>query len=73
VWSFNRQAVSNFRDLRHACLTRFESLCDPSAPIGVTLAALLAFIHLELVFMAQTYPFFVHSYVKEDQWLINQT
>ena len=73
AWSFDRQAVSNFRDLRRACLARFERLCDPSAPIGATLAALLAFIHLELVFMAQTYPFFVGSYEKGDQWLTNRT
>jgi hypothetical protein len=73
VWSFDRQPVSNFGDLRSTCLTRFEELCQPSASIGVMLASLLALIHLELVFMAQSYPFFLHSYTKEDQWLINRT
>jgi len=73
VWSFDRQAVSNFGDLCSTFLTRFEELCQPPASIGVMLASVLALVHLELVFMAQTYPFFLHSYSKEDPWLINRT
>ncbi len=73
AWSFDRQAVSNFRDLRSACMKQFEELRAPSASLGTMLARLLALTHLELVFMAQTYPFFLHSYTKEDQWLINRT
>jgi hypothetical protein len=67
-WSFDRQAVSNFCELRSACLKRFEELCSPSATGGEMLASLLAFIHLELVFMAQTFPSMVDSNLKEDQW-----
>ena len=72
VWSFDREVVSNFCELRSACLRRFEELCAPSANFGAMLASLLALTHLELVFMAQTYPFFVHSYTKEDRWLITR-
>lgn len=73
AWSFDRQAVSNLHDLRSACMKHFEELGLPSASLGTMLACLLALTHLELVFMAQTYPFFLHSYTKEDQWLINRT
>jgi hypothetical protein len=72
-WSFDRHAVSTFRDLRSACMKRFEELCAPSSSLGTMLASVLALTHLELVFMAQTYPSFLHSYIKEDQWLINRT
>ncbi len=72
AWSFDRQAVSNFHDLRSACMKHFEELRAPSASLGTMLACLLTLTHLELVFMAQTYPFFLHSYTKEDQWLTNR-
>lgn len=67
-WAFDRKATSSFRDLRAACLNRFEILCQPSANAGEMLAALLSFIHLELVFMAQTFPSVVDSNLKADQW-----
>jgi hypothetical protein len=67
-WSFEQKATSSFRDLRAACLSRFEALCQPSAKAGELLAALLGFIHLELVFMAQTFPSVVNSNLKADQW-----
>jgi len=71
-WKFDRQATLNFRELRKGCLRLFEVLCSPSATAGGLLASLLCFIHLELVFMAQTFPFVVDSNLKEDQWLINR-
>ncbi|MGB6404836.1 MAG: hypothetical protein WBF26_18495, partial [Candidatus Sulfotelmatobacter sp.] len=67
-WAFDRKAASSFRDLRAACLNQFEILCQPSANAGEMLAALLSFIHLELVFMAQTFPSVVDSNLKADQW-----
>jgi hypothetical protein len=67
-WVFDRKATSSFRDLRAACLNQFEILCQPSANGGEMLAALLSFIHLELVFMAQTFPSVVDSNLKADQW-----
>lgn len=67
-WNFDRRATSSFRDLRAACLKQFEILFDPSAGAGEMLAALLGFIHLELVFMAQTFPSVVDSNLKADQW-----
>jgi hypothetical protein len=67
-WSFDRKVTSSFRDSRAACLKCFEILLDPSAKGGVILAALLAFIHLELVFMAQIFPCVVDSNLKANQW-----
>lgn len=72
-WSFDRQATSHFRELRAACLKRFEVLCSASSTAGELLASLLSFIHLELVFMAQIFPSVVDPNSKEDQWLINRT
>jgi hypothetical protein len=70
VWSFDRQAISGFVELRRACLRRFDELCRPSASIGLMLASLLAFVHLELAFMAQTYPSLLHSAFSDEeaQW-----
>jgi len=67
-WTFDRQATSNFRELRKACLKQFEVLCSTSASAGELLGSLLAFVHLELVFMAQTFPATVDSNLIEDQW-----
>jgi len=67
-WNFDWKATSRFRDLRALCLKRFEVLCRPSSGAGEMLGALLSFIHLELVFMAQTYPFVVDSNLKANQW-----
>ncbi|MGA8216520.1 MAG: hypothetical protein WB799_23235 [Candidatus Sulfotelmatobacter sp.] len=67
TWRFDRQ-VSNFSKLRDACLRRFEVLCEPAATAGEMLASLLAFVHLELVFMAQVFPSIVDSSLKADQW-----
>ena len=67
-WSFDRQAISTFRDLRAASLRRFDDLCCPSATGGEMLASLLALVHLELVFMGQTFPSFLHLHSREDQW-----
>jgi hypothetical protein len=67
-WRFDRKATSNFRDVRAACLKLFGVLCNPSAEAGEMLTALLGFIHLELVFMAQTFPSVVDSNLKADQW-----
>jgi len=72
-WRFDRRATTSFRDLRIACLKRFDDLCQPSATAGEMLASLLAFIHLELVFMAQTFPSNVDSNLEEDQWQTNPT
>ena len=66
TWRFERQ-VSNFPKLRDACLRRFEMLCQPSGTASEMLASLLAFVHLELVFMAQVFPI-VDSNLKADQW-----
>ena len=71
-WNFDRRATSNFPELRKECLRLFEVLRSPSATAGELLAALLSFIHLELVFMAQTFPAVVDSNLKEDQWQINR-
>ncbi len=71
-WRFDRKATSSFRELRSACLRYFEDLSQPSATAGEMLASLLAYIHLELVFMAQTFPAVVDSNLKEDQWQINR-
>jgi hypothetical protein len=71
-WRFDRQATTSFRELRIACLRCFDDLCRPSATAGEMLASLLAFIHLELVFMAQTFPSVVDLNLKEDQWLTNR-
>jgi len=67
TWRFERQ-VSNFPKLRDACLRRFEMLCQPSGTASEMLASLLAFVHLELVFMAQVFPSIVDSNLKADQW-----
>ena len=67
-WNFDRKETSKFRDLRAACLKRFEILLDASADASSRLAALLSFIHLELVFMAQTFPSVVDSNLKADPW-----
>ncbi len=72
-WRFDRQATTSFRELRIACLRCFDDLCQPSATAGEMLASLLAFIHLELVFMAQTFPSNVDSNLEEDQWQTNPT
>jgi hypothetical protein len=71
-WRFDRQATTSFRELRIACLRCFDDLCRPSATAGEMLASLLSFIHLELVFMAQTFPSVVDLNLKEDQWLKNR-
>ena len=42
-WNFDRQATSNFRELRKECLRLFEVLRSPSATAGELLAALLFF------------------------------
>jgi len=70
-WRFDRQATESFRELRIACLRCFEDLCRSSATAGEMLASLLAYIHLELVFMAQTFPSNVDSNLEEDQWQTN--
>lgn len=70
-WRFDRQATASFRELRIACLRCFEDLCQSSATAGEMLASLLAYIHLELVFMAQTFPSNVDSNLEEDQWQTN--
>lgn len=72
-WTFERQATSNFRELRKACLKHFEILCSASASTGELLGSLLAFIHLELVFMAQTFPAVVDSNLTEGQWQTYRT
>jgi hypothetical protein len=72
-WTFDRQATSNFRELRGACLKHFEVLCGASASAGELLGSLLAFIHLELVFMAQTFPVLVDSNLTEGQWQTYRT
>jgi hypothetical protein len=61
-WSFDRQDLSTFAKLRTVWLKRFEELCRPSASAGEMLASLLALVHLELVFMAQTFPSIVESH-----------
>jgi hypothetical protein len=70
TWRFDRQITSNFPKLREACLGQFNILCRPSATPGEMLASLLAFIHLELIFMAQVFPSIVESNLKADQWQI---
>lgn|SRR5271165_1215296 len=72
-WTFDRQATTSFHELRVACLRCFEDLCRPSATAGEMLASLLSYIHLELVFMAQTFPSNVDSNLDEDQWQTNPT
>lgn len=72
-WKVERQATGNFRELRLACLRLFDELLRPTATGGEMLASLLAFIHLELVFMAQTFPSNVDSNLKEDQWQTYRT
>jgi hypothetical protein len=72
-WRFDRRATASFRELRIACLRCFDDLCQPSATAGEMLASLLAYIHLELVFMAQTFPSNVDSNLEEDQWQTNPT
>jgi hypothetical protein len=72
-WTFGRQATSNFRELRKACLKHFEILSSASASAGELLGSLLAFIHLELIFMAQTFPAIVDSNLTEDQWQTYRT
>lgn len=71
-WTFDRQVTSSFRDLRKACLKHFEVLCIASVSAGELLGSLLAFIHLELVFMAQTFPVMVDPNLTEDQWQTNR-
>jgi hypothetical protein len=68
TWRFDRQVTSNFPKLREACRRQFDILCRPSVTPGEMLASLLAFIHLELVFMAQVFPSTVDSNLKADQW-----
>jgi hypothetical protein len=68
TWRFDREATSNFPELRKTCLRQFEILCRPSARASEMLAALLAFVHLELVYMAQVFPSVVDSNLKADQW-----
>jgi len=68
TWRFDRQATSNFPELREACLKQFDILCRPSSAAGEMLASLLAFIHLELVFMVQVFPSLVDDNSKADQW-----
>jgi galactose-1-phosphate uridylyltransferase len=72
-WTFDWQATTSFRELRIACLRCFDDLCRPSATAGEMLALLLSYIHLELVFMAQTFPSNVDSNLDEDQWQTNPT
>jgi hypothetical protein len=72
-WRFDRKATASFRELRIACLRCFDDLLRPSATAGEMLASLLAYIHLELVFMAQTFPSNVDSNLEEDQWQTNPT
>ncbi|MGA7380281.1 MAG: hypothetical protein WBX03_05475 [Terriglobales bacterium] len=55
-WNFDRQVISNFSELRTASLRRFEELTRTDASAGEQLASLLAFVHLELVFLAQNFP-----------------
>ena len=55
-WNFDRQVIPSFSELRTACLRRFEVLTRPDASAGELLASLLAFVHLELVFLAQNFP-----------------
>jgi hypothetical protein len=68
AWKFDREMTSDFPKLREACLKRFDILCRPSSAPGEMLASLLAFIHLELIFMAQVFPSTVDSNLKADQW-----
>jgi hypothetical protein len=68
AWRFDRQATSNFPKLREACLTQFDLLCRSSATPSEMLGALLAFVHLELIFMAQVFPSVADSNLKADQW-----
>jgi hypothetical protein len=72
-WRFDRQPTANFRELRIACLKHFDDLYRPSAAGGEMLASLLAFIHLELVFMAQTFPSNVDSNLEGDTWQTYRT
>jgi len=68
TWRFNRQVTSNFPKLRKTCLRYFDILCRPSATAGEMLTSLLAFVHLELVYMAQVFPSVVDSNLKANQW-----
>lgn len=61
TWSFDRQTISGYAELRSAWLKRFGELCRPTATAAEMLASLLALVHLELVFMAQTFPSIVES------------
>jgi hypothetical protein len=70
TWRFDRLATSSFPKLREACLRQFDTLRRPSSTPGEMLASLLAFIHLELLFMAQVFPSIVDSNSKADQWQI---
>jgi hypothetical protein len=57
AWSFDKQVIAGFSELRDACLRRFADLCRPDAKASQMLASLLAFVHLELLFVAQRFPF----------------
>ena len=71
-WRFAGQATSNFIELRRECLSLFQILSSPAAAADELLGSLLSFIHLELVFMAQIFPFVVDSNLKENEWLTHR-
>jgi hypothetical protein len=63
-WNFDQQAISTFPELRGACLRRFQELFNPKATPCELLASLIALVHLELLFLAHTFPLTV-SYFSE--------
>jgi len=65
-WNFDQQAISSFPELRSACLRRFQELFNPQATACELLASLIAFVHLELLFLAHTFPLIV-SYFTENK------
>ncbi len=65
AWSFDRQAQWDFVQLRNKFMRDFDSLAAsmPTSTID-KLASLLVLVHLELVFMAQHFPFVIFSFPK---------
>jgi hypothetical protein len=61
-WNFDQQVIASFPELRNACLLRFQELFNPQANPCELLASLIALVHLELLFLAHTFPLIVSRF-----------
>jgi hypothetical protein len=59
TWNFEKPIPNNFDELRECFLRRFESLMRPEASAGERVADLLAITHLQIIFLAQNFPYVV--------------